>query len=365
MNNENEITSFFADVFRSTHNKYVVDGIGDDAAELRISNNQVITTDILVEKQHFFRGTPAQFIAKRALVQNVADIEAMGAIPVAIVVSLGIPTSGDYYDDFTRDYSMNPFKYMQSFAISLAEASKDIGVAVIGGDLSSSETLTINICAVGELVNGRTIRRSGAKPGDKLACTILQNFQHNKTFTPLGLSAKGFQNLSKLDKKNMLQTMEDMKDISQQNNRISISQYLNPSIPHNQGVVANKLGATAMMDISDGLVVDALRIARASGVRIELYNSEEFCCKCDSKDDCISAELYYFGGEDHCLLATFPEEVKLPNEWIEIGKIYKADDDNASDDNLVFGDELDEIKSKTGFAVWDHFANKTRVYGDS
>ena len=115
---------------------------------------------------------------------------------------------------------------------------------------------------------------------------------------------------------------------------------LAPRSPIGDGALAADAGATAMLDVSDGLVLDARRIARASGVRIDFRSA-------DLDTDVVALERVLHGGEDHALLATFPSGVRLPGGFRAIGSV--VDGDGVTLD----GEVLDNRGGWDPYADWD------------
>ncbi|HVG24807.1 MAG TPA: thiamine-phosphate kinase [Thermoanaerobaculia bacterium] len=137
--------------------------IGDDAA---VIDQQVMTTDMLVEDVDFTRAIPLRFIARKSLAVNLSDLAAMGAAPAYALLALALPPwAVERADELLTAY---------------AEASKEHGIEIVGGDFSRAEKLTISVTAIGRIVT-RPLLRSGARPGDRLYLS-----------RPIGGSGAGF-----------------------------------------------------------------------------------------------------------------------------------------------------------------------------
>lgn len=250
-------------------------GIGDDAAVIDdTSGSQMVwTTDLLLEGVHFQKEwqTP-QELGRKCLAVNLSDIASMGGVPRYALLSIACPkdTQADYLIDFCRGFS---------------ELAIQEGVAVIGGDTTSSrEILVLSVTAGGVVDRSRAILRSGAQPGDAIVVTGY-----------LGSSAAG---LSLLQRHN-----EDKYPAL-------IKAFISPEAEVAIAREALKAGATAMTDISDGLASDLRHICRQSGVGAvidhdmlpvhgELISAtDEFGWNLDS--------LVLAGGEDYGLLFTLP-----------------------------------------------------------
>jgi len=282
-------------------------GPGDDAAVVSTTDNKfVVTTDTMIEDHDFRLDWSTGFdLGFKAVASNVADVAAMGAVPIALTVAIALPGSTD-------------IKFLEDFADGLNAGIDALapGAAVVGGDLASSEKVFISVTAHGELNGLAPVLRSGAKVGDIVAVA-----------GTLGRAAAGLA---------LLQSDTDAK--SAFDDLVNIQ--LRPQPPITAGVIANKAGATSMLDISDGLAKDARRIARASGVTIQIDSSALDGFNAVLELAAMRLEIdpsnwVLFGGEDHSLLATFPQGVEIPREFKPIGTVI------AKRDELVLLDELE------------------------
>ena len=282
-------------------------GPGDDAAVVSTTDNKfVVTTDTMIEDHDFRLDWSTGFdLGFKAVASNVADVAAMGAVPTALVVSIALPGSTE-------------IKFLEDFADGLNAGLEALapGAAVVGGDLASSEKVFISVTAHGELNGLAPVLRSGAKVGDIVAVA-----------GTLGRAAAGLA---------LLQSDTDAK--SAFDDLVNIQLRPQPPIP--AGVLANKAGATSMLDVSDGLARDASRIAKASGVTIQIESSAllGFIAVLEQaamRLDLDAKNWVLFGGEDHSLLATFPQGVEIPKEFKQIGTVI------AQRDELVLLDELE------------------------
>ncbi|MDQ1536724.1 MAG: thiamine-monophosphate kinase [Actinomycetota bacterium] len=265
----------------------VLIGPGDDTALLRTPGGSVLaTTDAMVRGHDWLdRWSTGADVGAKAVAQNIADIAAMGGVPSGLLVTL-------IADPRTS------LAWVRDFTTGLAAAAEEAGVAVLGGDLSSAPegVLVVSVTALGACEGTEPVCRSGAQAGDVLAVC-----------GSLGHSAAG-----------MVLLQRGQRELAPE----LVSYHCRPRPPHEQGPVAARAGATAMLDISDGLGRDAGRIARASGVGILL---DEELLRDDvmelqpvlSQDEawrCVTE-----GGEEHSLLACFPTGVPLPGGWRRIG----------------------------------------------
>jgi thiamine-monophosphate kinase len=274
------------DLFHTSFENGVEVGIGDDGAVIAASNRKLVATvDMAVEEIHFKRewSTPFQIGAKLTTA-NLADLFAMGATPKYLLVAAAIS-------------EINNLQMVTDLANGIKSVADKFKVCVIGGDLSKAEKMSLSITALGEL-SGSAITRDGAKVGDLVYLSALP-----------GLSAAGLAILTRgLDRPKYV-----------------VEAHLNPKLaaPNNLTRVA-----TAMCDISDGLLTDAGNIAKASGVDIEL--SKELLQKADDYKDLaeLANELgedvldwILTGGEDHFFLATVPAEQRSDELGLLVGKV--------------------------------------------
>jgi thiamine-monophosphate kinase len=266
-------------------------GPGDDAAVVSVSGSSfVVTTDTMIEDHDFRLDWSTGFdLGFKAIASNVADVAAMGAVPIALTVAIALPASTD-------------IKFLEDFAAGLNAGIQELapGASVVGGDLASSDKVFISVTAHGDLQGLQPVLRSGAQVGDIVAVA-----------GTLGRAAAGLA---------LLQSDSDAK--SAFDDLVNIQ--LRPQPPITSGVIANKAGATSMLDISDGLAKDATRIAKASGVTIQIDSSALDGFKAVLELAAMRLEVdpsswVLFGGEDHSLLATFPQGVESPREFKPIG----------------------------------------------
>jgi len=282
-------------------------GPGDDAAVVSVSGSTfVVTTDTMIEDHDFRLDWSTGFdLGFKAIASNVADIAAMGAAPIALTVAIALP-------------GLTEIRFLEDFADGLNAGIQELapGASVVGGDLASSDKVFISVTAHGDLQGLQPVLRSGAQVGDIVAVA-----------GTLGRAAAGLA---------LLQSDSDAK--SAFDDLVNIQ--LRPQPPITAGVIANKAGATSMLDISDGLAKDATRIAKASGVTLKIDSSAllGFIAVLEQaamRLDLDAKNWVLFGGEDHSLLATFPQGVEIPKEFKPIGTVI------AKRDELVLLDELE------------------------
>lgn len=241
-------------------------GVGDDAAVLAPSAGElVITADALVENVHFLRGsTGARDLGHKAIVVNVSDIAAMGASPRSAVCTLTLSP------DVEASWVMELFGGMR-------EACDEYALWLVGGDLSRGGEVAISITVTGEVAPGRAVLRSGARSGDRLVVT-----------GDLGGSAAGLR-------------FTRLRSMPTEEQRVAIRRHLRPCARVGEGGVLARRGATAMIDISDGLSLDLSRLLRASGVAARLELSSVPVAHLATLEDALG------GGEDYELLAALPD----------------------------------------------------------
>ncbi|GAA4156998.1 thiamine-phosphate kinase [Gryllotalpicola daejeonensis] len=277
-------------------------GPGDDAALLAAPDGRyVVTTDMLIHGPDFrWEFSTPEDLGWKAAATNLSDVAAMGARPTALVVALAAPAT-------------TPVDVLESFAdgLRLGCAQLAPGCGVVGGDLSTSDVFTIAVTAFGDLEGRAPVRRSGARPGDAVAVA-----------GELGVAARGLRLLFEQGRADALRA-----------DAHAVGRQLRPAPPIALGTVAADAGATAMMDISDGLVLDARRLAQASRVDLELD---------DLGDDALR------GGEDHSLLATFPGDVPVPEGFRRIGSVVAGEGRV-----LVRGAEYDALGGWDPYEQWD------------
>lgn len=269
----------------------VLVGPGDDAAVLRIRNGHVVvSTDLLVEGSHFRRDwVPAVDLGARAAAQNLSDVNAMGGTAHSLTVGLAVP--GDL-----------PAQWLLDFARGFSAECEKVGASVVGGDLTRSEQVVVAVTVLGGCTVAPVLR-GGAEPGDVVALRGRQGWAAGG----LAVLGRGFRSP-----------------------RVLVEAYRRPEPPYAAGPEAAAAGATAMIDVSDGLVADLGHVARASQVRIDLTTeSLEVAEPLHAVAAALGADPLQFvltGGEDHPLVACFPPDVPLPEGWQRIGTVLEADE---------------------------------------
>ena len=269
----------------------VLVGAGDDSAVLAVPTGPlVVTVDMLVEGRDFRRAwSTAEQVGRKSMAASLADVAAMGALPWVAVVAFGAPA------DLDAAWAVN-------CAAGLQAEAESAGAGVVGGDVSAADDITVSVTVIGDLDGRSPILRSGARPGDVVALA-----------GRLGWSAAGLAVL----------TSGAVSDAAAPCAEV-IEAHRCPRPPYAQGPAASLAGATAMIDVSDGLLADTGHIAQASGVVVRLMRSTlqpgpEVLGAAEhlggvvgpggpgarTVDD-MATRWVLTGGEDHALLASFP-----------------------------------------------------------
>jgi thiamine-monophosphate kinase len=286
----------------------VLVGPGDDAAVLRVRNGHVVvSTDLVVEGRHFRRDwAGAEDVGHRAAAQNLSDINAMGGRATSLTVGLAAP--GDL-----------PAAWALDFARGFAEECALVGASVVGGDLTRADQVVIAVTVLGGCTQPPVLR-SGARPGDVLALHGRQGWAAGG----LAVLGRGFRSP-----------------------RVLVEAYRRPEPPYDAGRIAAEAGATAMIDVSDGLLADAGHVATASGVAIDVRTASfEVPEPLQAVGAALGADPMRFlltGGDDHPLLATFEDAGSVPEGWLVVGEVREGAG------VTVDGAEYD------GPAGWTHF----------
>ncbi len=261
-------------------------GPGDDAAVLAVSTADVMCSlDMLVQNHHFrLDWSSAADVGHKAAAVNLSDINAMGGRATALLVGFGAPPD-------------LPVSWALEFADGLATEAGSVGASVMGGDVTSAGVVTLAVTVLGECAHG-VVRRSGARPGDVVALA-----------GRVGWADAGYAVLNR----------------GFRSPRAVVDAHRRPTPPYEAGPQAAALGATAMIDVSDGLLQDAGHVARASGVSIDLTADRfEVPEPLQAVGAALGVDPLQFvltGGDDYGLVAAFPAEVDLPPQWRVVGNV--------------------------------------------
>lgn len=270
-------------------------GPGDDAAVVAAPDGRVVAcTDVLVEGVHFRLdwSSPEQ-AGRKAAAANLADVAAMGAVPTSLLVGLACP-------------STTPARQLEQFADGLWAEAGEAGAGVSGGDLTSGPVIVLSVTALGDLQGRAPVTRAGARAGHRVAVRGRLGW----SAAGLAVLGRGFRSPAAL-----------------------VNAHRVPEPPYAAGPQAARAGASAMIDVSDGLLADLGHVARASGVAVRLrsraFTVPERLVEIGSALGVDPMDWVLTGGEDHALVATFPPEVALPDGWTEIGGVEAPGDDGA------------------------------------
>ncbi|MEN9961952.1 MAG: hypothetical protein RIS66_365 [Actinomycetota bacterium] len=281
-------------IARLNSSEHALVGPGDDSAVISAPDGRfTVTTDTLIEGHDFKLDWSTGYdLGWKAVASNLADVAAMGAVPTALVVALSVPGT-------------TPVSWLEHFADGLKAACLALapGCGVVGGDLAASEQVMISVAAHGSLEGREPVLRSGAQVGDIVTVA-----------GTLGRAAAGLA-LLESGNRDAISAYDDLVNIQRR-----------PNPPIQAGVAAANAGATAMLDLSDGLARDAARIAKASSVTIQIdpMHLQGFEAVLEESARAIEAnpsDWVIGGGEDHSLLATFPAGATLPRAFKPIGVV--------------------------------------------
>lgn len=257
----------------------IIKGIGDDASVTEIQRGRLLlsTSDALIEDVHFdLRFISAYNLGKKSLAVNISDIAAMGGTPRFFLISMGIP-------------SKISVEFVDEFVSGLRETANSFQTYVVGGDtFFSPEKLNINITLLGEAFPGNVIYRDNAHIGDQIFVT-----------GNLGDSALGLKIL--MNRKELSKVEERFKDL--------VERHCNPTPRAAEGrLIAENRLASAMIDISDGLISDLGHICEQSKVGAKIWleklPTSEVFQKYSHEFADRPMDLALCGGEDYELLFT-------------------------------------------------------------
>lgn len=317
-------------------------GLGDDAAVVDFGHRQVVmTTDTMSQGQDFrsrwwqSAQECALDVGTKAAAQNLSDINAMGITATALQVSLTLPPE-------------TPVAWVKDFYRGIIRACCAAGARnclITGGDLASGDVVSVTMTAMGGVAeDGALLRRRGAQVGDVVAVA-----------GPLGSAAAGLAILERDSQSDS--PASDASATSEVAALIDacVSAQRRPAPPLRAGPAALEAGATAGMDLSDGLLRDATRMAIASGVRIRLHDGA-ITAEADKLQPVADAlgldgaepvEWVLTGGEDYSLLTTFGAGAVLPEGFRLIGEVIAgctpSESPHVLTDHRVTGEGWDSV----------------------
>lgn len=311
---------YIRDNFQTSSDSVFI-GPGDDCAVVEFGKDDfmLITTDCLVQDVHFKKDVVSPTVlGLRAVSVSVSDIAAMGGTPRYYLSSVGL--RADHDDRYFREI-MNGFK----------NSSLEYGMDLIGGNLTSSDIVFIDITVLGVVEKDLVIKRAGAREGDILFVT-----------GTLGDSGLGLK---------MLLENSDQEDGEEKReiNSFLVNRHLYPAPRIEVGRrLAKSRAATAMIDISDGLLLDLERITLENGLGADIYLekiplSEDYIRNCSVQGN-TGYEAALNSGEDYELLFSAPEDMR--EEIIEISQQTGV---RITEIGAVISDRRVNIYDKEGF----------------
>jgi thiamine-monophosphate kinase len=262
-------------------------GLGDDCAVIDLGEESIVlTTDMMTQGTHYRAGADMADVAWKLVAVNLSDLASKGAEPVGVLLGYTLNT-----DD-------------ARFLEGLAEALTAFGVPLLGGDtIAAAAANTLCITAVGRATHRPVPSRSGAKPGDGVYVT-----------GTLGCAMLGFEG-----------AREHGAAFDRPVPRLAEGRALAPHV-------------SAMMDVSDGLLLDGWRMAEASSVTFLLTPDAVPVADPARRDECVR------WGDDYELLFTAPEGTALPAPATRIGMVLERQ--NAP---LIFGNEAFASPDNLGY----------------
>lgn len=299
----------------------VVVPVGDDAAVVRPgSGDLILTTDALVEGRHFDRSlSTAREVGYKAIAVNVSDVAAMAGSPRHALCALTLS------DEVDASWAMELFGGMR-------EACEEFVCSLVGGNLARGSEVSVVVAMTGEVAPGRAVTRSGAHAGDVLVVT-----------GELGGAAAGLR-LARLGAPQGRAWTDEERD--------AIHRLGRPTPRLGEAQVLARCGATAMIDISDGLTLDLSRLCAASGVGVRLERDRVPVQLAATSDEGLG------GGEDYELLATLPTDDAVARAAEELRSTFGTPltaIGEIAEDGLVAvftGGEERPLEPEG----WDHFA---------
>jgi thiamine-monophosphate kinase len=264
---------------QTTRRRAIAAGIGDDCAILQIppGHQTLVTTDFSLEGIHFRREWhPPEVVGHRCLTRGLSDIAAMGGIPVAAFLSLALP----------RDLRQ---RWVDQFVKGLLQQADRFHISLAGGDTAQSPGgILADIVVIGSVPEGKAIRRSRARPGDRIYVT-----------GALGAAAAALKLLLPGRKLRPADYPRHFYPVP----RIDIGRFL-----REKGL------ASAMIDLSDGLSTDLGHICEESGAGAEILSDAVPCAEIGKPARKVDLKFALHGGDDYELLFTAPSSKRVPSK---------------------------------------------------
>lgn len=267
----------------------VLVGPGDDAAVVEVAGGRVVASvDLLVQDRHFrLDWSSATDIGRKAAAESMSDVNAMGGTATALLVGLGCPPEVDS-------------AWLLELADGIAEEAAEVGASVVGGDLTAAPVITLSVTVLGACEHG-VVRRDGARPGDVVALAGRQGWAD----AGYAVLARGFRSP-----------------------RAVVDAHRQPRPPYPAGPEAARLGATAMIDVSDGFLQDLGHLAARSGVAVDVETSllevPEAVRTVGAALGVDPLRFVVTGGDDYGLVATFAPGIELPDTWRRVGRVLEG-----------------------------------------
>lgn len=275
---------------------------GDDAAVVTVDACPVVvTTDVLVDTVHFRTDwSGPEDIGRRAAAASLADVVAMGARPVGLVVALTAPRTTE-----------------SAWVLRLADGLRDeaalVGASVVGGDLSSGP-LQVTVSALGRLEGRDPVLRSGAQVGDQVVLSGRLGWAE----AGLAVLSRGFRSP-----------------------RVLVEAYRRPDVPYAAALEAAESGVLhSLCDVSDGLLADLGHVARSSGVVIDVESAQlevgEPITTVAAAYGTDPMPWVLGGGADHAFVGTVSADVDVPQGFARIGRVVEGAEPVVTVDGAVW-----------------------------
>jgi len=285
---EEALISAFAEIYRSRSGVLV--GIGDDGAIISADGSlQVVTKDMATEGIHFNRAwSSGRDIGAKIAIANLADVYAMGGIPKYLIIALSVSAEEEV-------------SFLLDIARGIESVAENFHVSVVGGDLVAGASLTISITAIGSVVT--PILRSSAKVGQKVFLTR----GTGRSLAGLLLLTKGIAS----------------------SDSAKVRTFQCPDFHPDDLTALGFENIEALMDVSDGLLADLPKIAKASGVQIDLTideNQLNYLTPLSEEVGISPLELFMRSGEEHSFIVVVAAEnlSKVPSDWIMLGEVVEG-----------------------------------------
>lgn len=289
----------------STHPQ-IRDSLGDDAALIDVDSGYLVSTsDMLLQSTHFPRQMTHRQMGWKIVTVNVSDLAAMGAYPLGILISLGLP-------------QVMPVEQFEEMVDGILEACNFYETPLIGGDTNESPQIVLNGTALGKVSKEKVLMKNNAQKGDLIAVT-----------GPLGLAAAGFEVLLAEDNDSR-QKIDLLKGGFMEK---AAKHALDPRARIKEGIIASESNlVTACTDITDGLVSELYEMLEpGNNVGIRIYEDKipfsplvEEVSKITGKK--LNQMTLYYGEDFELLLTIKKEEIEALNKLMEVYVVGEVTD---------------------------------------